>query len=264
MAAKVAGMIALVALAFGRGATPASHVRPSRDASVSTASSAAAAVDRAGADPVRLWRMAELREPRRRRSRIPRETSPRANVLGVIVRRVLYLSLNLAYLWVLTPRADGRVARARRRHGARGRRRGRRADSSALLIVVSSLGFLAVVDPDRAAALLRDGGRRPVLPAARRACIRAIRRRCSRSGFRRPFARAADDQHLRSAAVVRRVRRLAVLRADGGRAAHRPPSRPACPTAKSRGARASVTTSPSSPSRPASSSTASSSIRRSR
>src|SRR5207248_7593729 len=69
---------------------------------------------------------------------------PRANVLGVIVVVLLYLSLNLAYLWVLTP---DRVAAspalaadmARAVAGEAGAR------FVGILIVVSSLGFLAVV-----------------------------------------------------------------------------------------------------------------------
>jgi APA family basic amino acid/polyamine antiporter len=65
-------------------------------------------------------------------------------VLGVIVVVVLYLSLNLAYLWVLTPAqvaASPALAAdmARAVAGAAG------AQFVALLIVVSSLGFLAVV-----------------------------------------------------------------------------------------------------------------------
>jgi APA family basic amino acid/polyamine antiporter len=65
-------------------------------------------------------------------------------VLGVVAVVTLYLSLNLAYLWVLTPNqvaastalaADMAFAAA----GAAGAR------FVALLIVVSSLGFLAVV-----------------------------------------------------------------------------------------------------------------------
>ena len=103
--------------------------------------------------------MAELREHRRPRSRIRRATCASANVLGVIVVVVLYLSLNLAYLWVLTPAADRRVAGARRRHGARRGGRGRRAIRRAADRRVEprlSRGR----DPDRPAALLRDGRRR--------------------------------------------------------------------------------------------------------
>jgi hypothetical protein len=74
----------------------------------------------------------------------PVRNPPRANVLGVIVVIVLYLSLNVAYLWVLTPAqvaasptlAADTVRAVAGEAGAR---------FVAALIVVSSLGFLAVV-----------------------------------------------------------------------------------------------------------------------
>ena len=75
MAAKVVGMLALVALAFGRGAPPASHFDP-RPPSVFARRVGAPAVHRAGADSLRVRRLAELREHRRRRSRIRRAISP--------------------------------------------------------------------------------------------------------------------------------------------------------------------------------------------
>jgi APA family basic amino acid/polyamine antiporter len=76
--------------------------------------------------------------------RDPARNLARANVLGVIVVVVLYLSLNVAYLWVLTPAevaASPALAAdvARRVAGEAGAR------FVALLIVISSLGFLAVV-----------------------------------------------------------------------------------------------------------------------
>ena len=142
MAAKVAGMLALVALAFGRGIHPASHF----DASP-------AVVFRGVSVPVLLtalvpilfayggWQScaniaAEIKDPARNLAR--------ANVLGVVTVIVWYLSLNLAYLWVLTPAqvaASPALAAdmARAAAGAIGAR------FVALLIVVSSLGFLAVV-----------------------------------------------------------------------------------------------------------------------
>ena len=143
MAAKVLGMLALVALAFGRGAPPASHFDPA-PASVFAQRVGAPAVHRAGADSVRLRRLAELREHRGGDQAIRRGTLRKANVLGVIVVVALYLSLNLAYLWVLTPAqmaASPALAAdmARAVAGAAGAR------FVALLIVVSSLGFLAVV-----------------------------------------------------------------------------------------------------------------------
>ena len=74
----------------------------------------------------------------------PARNLARANVLGVIAVVTLYLSLNVAYLWVLTPQqvaASPALAAevARTVAGTAGAR------FVALLIIVSSLGFLAVV-----------------------------------------------------------------------------------------------------------------------
>lgn len=142
MTAKVAGMLALVALAFGRGTSPASHF----DASPSSVfKGASLGMFLTALVPILFayggWQScaniaAEIKDPTR--------NLPRANVLGVIAVVTLYLSLNLAYLWVLTPQqvamspalaADMAFAAA----GAAGAR------FVAMLIVVSSLGFLAVV-----------------------------------------------------------------------------------------------------------------------
>jgi len=142
MGAKVAGMLALVALAFGGSRSPVSdfQVVPSsifRDTSLGTVLTALVPILFAYGG----WQScaniaAEIKNPTR--------NLPRANVLGVIAVVTLYLSLNLAYLWVLTPQqvaassalaADMAFAAA----GAVGAR------FVALLIVVSSLGFLAVV-----------------------------------------------------------------------------------------------------------------------
>ena len=142
MVAKVLGMLALIALAFtGRGSA-ASHFDASPStflAGVSLSTVLTALV------PILFayggWHScaniaAEIKDPTR--------NLPRANVLGVIAVVILYLSLNVAYLWVLTPQqvagstalaADVAFAAA----GAAGAR------LVALLIVVSSLGFLAVV-----------------------------------------------------------------------------------------------------------------------
>jgi APA family basic amino acid/polyamine antiporter len=142
MAAKILGVGALVALAFGRGAPPASHFAVS------------ASIASGGASPTVLltalvpilfayggWQSCaniagEIRDPAR--------NLPRANVLGVIAVVVVYLSLNLAYLWVLTPAEIARspalaADMARAVAGVSGAR------FVAVLIVVSSLGFLAVV-----------------------------------------------------------------------------------------------------------------------
>ena len=142
MAAKVAGMLALVALAFSRGLHPASQFDTSP-----------AVVFRGASVPVLLtalvpilfayggWQScaniaAEIKDPARNLAR--------ANVLGVIAVVVLYLSLNLAYLWVLTP---AQVAASPALAADMARAAGGEAGARlvALLIVVSSLGFLAVV-----------------------------------------------------------------------------------------------------------------------
>jgi APA family basic amino acid/polyamine antiporter len=142
MAAKVLGMVALVALAFGRGAPPASRFD---FAPASVFAGASVPMLFTALVPILFayggWQScaniaAEIKNPERNLAR--------ANVLGVIVVVVLYLSLNLAYLWVLTPTevaASPALAAdvARAVAGAAG------AQFVALLIVVSSLGFLAVV-----------------------------------------------------------------------------------------------------------------------
>ena len=142
MAAKVLGMLALVALAFGRGALPASRFD---FAPASVFAGASVQMLFTALVPILFayggWQScasiaAEIKNPERNLAR--------ANVLGVIVVVALYLSLNLAYLWVLTPAqvaASPALAAdmARAVAGAAG------AQFVALLIVVSSLGFLAVV-----------------------------------------------------------------------------------------------------------------------
>ena len=142
MGAKVLGMAALVALAFGGGASPASTFEMSPSvvfggASVSLLLTALVPILFAYGG----WQScasiaAEIKDPARNLAK--------ANVLGVILVVILYLSLNLAYLWILTPSeiaASPALAAdvARRVAGTIGAR------FVALLIVVSSLGFLAVV-----------------------------------------------------------------------------------------------------------------------
>jgi APA family basic amino acid/polyamine antiporter len=142
MAAKVLGMMTLLALAFGRGAHPASHFDPAPAAVFANAS---VRMLFTALVPILFayggWQScaniaAEIKDPRRNLAR--------ANVLGVIAVVALYLSLNLAYLWVLTPAQVGAspalaADMARAVAGAAG------AQFVAVLIVVSSLGFLAVV-----------------------------------------------------------------------------------------------------------------------
>jgi APA family basic amino acid/polyamine antiporter len=142
MTAKVAGMLALVGLAFGHGSAPASHF----DASASTiAHGFSLHLLLTALVPILFayggWQSCgniagEIKDPAR--------NLPRANVLGVIVVVFLYLSLNVAYLWVMTPaQVAGSTAlaadMARMVAGDAGAR------FVAALIVVSSLGFLAVV-----------------------------------------------------------------------------------------------------------------------
>jgi APA family basic amino acid/polyamine antiporter len=74
----------------------------------------------------------------------PARNLARANVLGVIVVIVLYLSLNVAYLWVLTP-AQVAASPALASDMARAVAGDAGARFVAALIVTSSLGFLAVV-----------------------------------------------------------------------------------------------------------------------
>jgi APA family basic amino acid/polyamine antiporter len=142
MAAKVLGMMTLLALAFGRGAHPASHFDPApaavfANASVRMLFTALVPILFAYGGWQSCANIAgEIKDPRRNLAR--------ANVLGVIAVVALYLSLNLAYLWVLTPAQVGAspalaADMARAVAGAAG------AQFVALLIVVSSLGFLAVV-----------------------------------------------------------------------------------------------------------------------
>src|SRR5262245_35180882 len=141
MGAKVLGMVALLALAFGRGAPPASRF----DASPDVLGRASLHLMLTALVPILFayggWQScaniaAEIRDPAR--------SLPRANVLGVIVVVTLYLSLNLAYLWVMTP-AQIAASPALAADMARAVAGDAGARFVALLIVVSSLGFLAVV-----------------------------------------------------------------------------------------------------------------------
>ena len=141
MGAKVLGMLALLALAFGRGAPPASQF----DASADVLGRASVHLLLTALVPILFayggWQScaniaAEIKDPAR--------NLPRANVLGVIVVVTLYLSLNLAYLWVMTP-AQIAASPARAADMARAVAGTGGARFVALLIVVSSLGFLAVV-----------------------------------------------------------------------------------------------------------------------
>ncbi len=141
MAAKIGGMVALVALAFGRGATPASTF----DLASVTINGSSLQLLLTALVPILFayggWQncasiAGEIKDPARNLAR--------ANVVGVTIVVALYLSLNLAYLWVLTPAqiaASPALAAdvARTVAGTIGAR------FVATLIVISSLGFLAVI-----------------------------------------------------------------------------------------------------------------------
>src|SRR5437588_678473 len=142
MTAKVGGILALLALAFRGGRAPASHFDL---APASIVAGGSLRLLFTALIPILFayggWQSCaniagEIKDPTR--------NLPRANVIGVIIVVVLYLSLNLAYLWVLTPDQVARSSAlaadmARAAAGDAGAR------FVALLIVVSSLGFLAVV-----------------------------------------------------------------------------------------------------------------------
>jgi len=142
MTAKVAGILVLVALAFWHAASPASRfdLTPA-----STLHGASVQLLLTALVPILFayggWQSCaniagEIKNPARNLAR--------ANVIGVIVVIILYLSLNLAYLWVLTPdRVAGSTAVAA--DVARAVAGDAGARFVALLIVISSLGFNAVV-----------------------------------------------------------------------------------------------------------------------
>jgi basic amino acid/polyamine antiporter, APA family len=141
MAAKIGGMLALVALAFGRGAMPASHF----DLASVTVNGSSVQLLFTALVPILFayggWQncasiAGEIKDPARNLAR--------ANILGVIIVVTLYLSLNLAYLWVLTP-AQMAASPALAADVARTVAGDLGARFVATLIVISSLGFLAVI-----------------------------------------------------------------------------------------------------------------------
>src|SRR5436190_14036364 len=104
MIAKVLGMVALVALAFAHGTSPASRFDLSWTGARDAFGAASPRLLLTALVPILFayggWQSCaniagEIRDPARNLAR--------ANVLGVIVVIVLYLSHNVAYLWVLTP-----------------------------------------------------------------------------------------------------------------------------------------------------------------
>ena len=142
MGAKIAGILALLALAFLSAPAPASHFDLAPGAALKGAS---VQLLLTALVPILFayggWQScaniaAEIKDPAR--------NLPRANVLGVIVVVALYLALNLAYLWVLTP-AQVAASPALAADVARAVAGNLGARFVAMLIVISSLGFLAVV-----------------------------------------------------------------------------------------------------------------------
>lgn len=141
MAAKVAGMLALVALAFARGSTPATTFAftalPAGTSYLQLMLTALVPILFAYGGWQSCANLAgEIKNPAK--------NLPRANVLGVMAVVAFYLSLNVAYLWVLTPReVAGSPALAADMARAVAGEVGARFVG--LLITLSSLGFLSVV-----------------------------------------------------------------------------------------------------------------------
>jgi APA family basic amino acid/polyamine antiporter len=157
MAVKVAGIVGLVALAFLRGGPPASQYELSVLASPSASWLSLLLT---ALVPIMFayggWQncgsvAGEIRDPAR--------NLPRANVLGVVLVILLYVSLNLAYLHVLTP-AQLAASPALAADAARTVAGEMGARSVAALIMISALGFLAVIimtAPRLYYAMARDG-----------------------------------------------------------------------------------------------------------
>jgi APA family basic amino acid/polyamine antiporter len=140
MLAKVGGILALLALAFGRGAAPASDFTAAPAVGGSwiglLLTSLVPILFAYGGWQSCASLAGEIKDPARNLAR--------ANVAGVLVVIALYLSLNVAYLWVMTPAAMAAspalaADMARAAAGEAGAR------FVTLLITISSLGFLAVV-----------------------------------------------------------------------------------------------------------------------
>ena len=157
MVVKVAGIATLLWLAFTRGGPSASDVRL---ADLGTFHGSTLTLCLTALVPIMFayggWQncgtlAAEIREPAKNLAR--------ANVIGVIIVIVLYLSLNLAYLRVLTPGgiASSPALASDVAYVAAGPIG---SVFVAMLIVISSLGFLAVViltGPRLYYAMARDG-----------------------------------------------------------------------------------------------------------
>lgn len=157
MAAKVGGILALIAFAIAGSGAPASAFAVSE---MPAGGAASVGLLFTALVPIMFayggWQncgavAAEIRNPAR--------TLARANVIGVSMVVVLYLGLNVAYLWVLTPEEVG-ASTALASDAARVVAGEIGARLVASLILVSSLGFLAVITltgPRLYYAMAKDG-----------------------------------------------------------------------------------------------------------
>ena len=118
------------------------------------------------------WIAGEMKQPQR--------DLPRALFIGISLLTLIYVVVNLAYLYALPMSELKGVSRGR---GARGDGDGRRQRRAivALTVVVSTFGCDRGGDPRRSAAALRDGARRRVPAVGRARSTRATARRTSRS-----------------------------------------------------------------------------------
>lgn len=141
MTAKLGGIALLLAIAFAGAGAPASEFR----APVVEGGAATLHLLFTALVPILFayggWQSCasiagEIRDPRR--------TLAWANVLGVLLVVAAYLSLNVAYLWVLPP-AEVAASTALAADVARAAAGEAGARLVSALILVSSLGFLAVV-----------------------------------------------------------------------------------------------------------------------
>jgi APA family basic amino acid/polyamine antiporter len=142
MAAKILGMLGVIGLAVSRGASPASRFDA---ASLSGADLSTVPLLFTALVPIMFayggWQncsfiAGEIRDPARNLAR--------ANVVGVAAVVALYLGLNVAYLWLLTP-AQVAGSPALAADAARAAAGEAGATFVSLLIMLSALGFLSVI-----------------------------------------------------------------------------------------------------------------------
>jgi len=157
MAAKVGGILLLIGMALLGGGAPASRFDP---AGLFASERPLGGLLLTALVPIMFayggWQncsfiAGEIKDPGR--------TLARANVLGVAAVVALYLGLNVAYLWMLTPEQMG-ASTAVAADMARAVAGDRGARLVAALIVISSLGFLSVViltGPRLYYAMAQDG-----------------------------------------------------------------------------------------------------------